>query len=137
MTEPDFSNFTPCPKAEPKPKKVYAGLKRTALNKKPKGNTDQLDTMIEVFNERGATCEITGEYLGEFDPFCVHHLLNKNNYKRFRCYKPNMIVIHPDIHYAYHSNDREYVLSMWPKAIVLYDRAEELRIEYNMPKPII
>lgn len=137
MTEPDFSNFTPAPKPSPTPKKVYKGLKRTAIKKKPVVNTEQLDTMIEVFYERGAICEITGEYLGEFDPFCVHHLVNKNSYKRFKCYKPNMIVIHPDIHYSYHNNDREYVLSMWPKAIVLYDRAEEMRIEYNLPKKTV
>lgn len=128
--------FNPCPKSEKQEKKAYAGLKRTPIKKKPVGNTDQVDVMREVFYERGSKCEITGEPLGDFDPFCVHHYLSKRTYSRFKLEKRAMIVIHPDIHYAYHNNDRAYVLSMWPKAIVLYDRADALRIEYNNPPTI-
>lgn len=125
------NEFRPFPKPEKVVKPPYSGLKRSAIKKKPVGNTDQVDVMREAFVERGSKCEITNEPLGEFDPFCVHHILNKNNYKRFKLVKKNMIVIHPDIHYAYHNNSKEYVLSQWPKAIVLYTKAEELRMEYN------
>jgi hypothetical protein len=130
--------FNPDPKPEKKVKEPYKGLKRTPIKRKPVGNTDQVDVMRQVFEERGGKCEITGEPLGEFDPFMVHHLLNKNSYKLFKLYKDAMIVIHPDIHYAYHNNSKEYVISTFGvKANILYDRADELRIEYNKPKPTI
>ena len=130
--------FNPDPKPIKKEKEPYKGLKRTAIKRKPIGNTDQYDVMKEVFEERGGVCEITGEFLGEFDPFMVHHFLNKNTYKRFKLRKDAMIVIHPDIHYAYHNNDKEYVIDTFgKKANILYDRADELRIECNKPKPTI
>lgn len=133
----DFSNFNPCPKPEPKVKEPYKGLKRTTIKRKPKGNTDQSDAMKEKYEQQNGICEITGVYLGEYDPFKVHHYINKNTYSRFKNEKRAMIVLDPDIHYAYHNNDREYVLDLWPKAIILYTRAEELRIEYNQPKPTV
>jgi hypothetical protein len=123
--------FRPDPKPEKKEKKPYAGLKRTPIKHKPKGNTDQFDAMKEKFDEQNGICEITGNVLGEFDPFMVHHYLNKRTYSRFKLEKRAMIVIDPDIHYAYHNNDKQYVLSLWKKAIILYTKAEELRIEYN------
>ena len=132
-----MEHFFPDPKPEKKIKPPYKGIKRSAIKHKPVGNTDQLNVMKEVFEERGGKCEITGESL-VFDPFCVHHLLNKNNYKRFKLYKKNMIVIHPDIHYAYHNNDKQYVISTFgQKANVLYDKADELRIEYHTKPPTI
>lgn len=124
--------FNPDPKPEKKVKPPYAGIKR-----KVTGNTDQVDLMKHVFTERGGICEITGDDLGEFHPFKVHHLISKKTYTRFKLEKFNLIVIDPDIHYAYHNNSREYVLSMWSKAIILYDKAEELRIEYNKPKQTV
>lgn len=126
-----MSFFNPDPKPEKVEKPKYKGLKRTAIKPKPKGNTDQSDAMQEKYAERNGICEITDQPLGEYDPFKVHHYINKNNYKRFREEKRNMIVIDPDIHYAYHNNSKEYVLKMWPKAIILYTKAEELRMEYN------
>ena len=130
--------FNPDPKPIKKEKEPYRGLKRTAIKRKPIGNTDQHDIMKEVFEERGGRCEITGESLGEFHPFCVHHYLNKNTYKRFKLRKDAMIVIEPDIHYAYHNNSKEYVINTYgTKANTLYNRADELRIEYYKPKPTI
>lgn len=125
--------FRPDPKPEKKIKVPYAGIKKTPIKFKPKGNTEQLDFMIEVFNERGAKCEITGELL-EFSPMCCHHLLSKKTYGRFKLYKPNLIIILPEIHYLYHNSSKEYVLDMHPGAKILYDRLEELRIEYNQPE---
>lgn len=134
----DFNYFNPQPKPEKKEKAPYQGLKRTPIKRKPVGNTDQVDVMREVFYERGAKCEITGMPLGEFHPMCVHHYLNKRTYSRFKLRKDAMIVIDPDIHYAYHNNSKEYVISTYgEKANILYDRADELRIEYNKPQPTI
>ena len=130
--------FRPDPKPEKKEKAAYKGLKRTPIKRNPVGNTDQVDVMREVFYERGAKCEITDAPLGEFDPFCVHHYLNKRTYSRFKLLKRAMIVIDKDIHYAYHNNSKEYVLDTFGKrANVLYDKADELRIEYNNFKPTI
>jgi hypothetical protein len=118
------------PKPEKTPKKP-----RKPLRYKPKG-TEQIDLMREVFKERGGCCEITGEDL-DWSPSCVHHILPKGSHPRFKLYKPNLIVIHPELHYAIHNCSKEYVLQIWPKAIVLYDRAEQLKIEYNTKEPII
>lgn len=129
--------FNPDPKPEPKPKKASTPLKRTAIKYKPKGNTEQSDAMQEKFKEQNGRCEITGIDLGEYDPFKVHHLLSKKTYTRFKNEKRAMIVLDPDIHYSFHNNSREYTLSQWPAAIVLWDRADELRIEYNNFKPTV
>ena len=128
--------FNPDPKKPKKEKPAYAGLKRAAIKHKPKGNTEQLDFMMEVFNERGGKCEITGEVL-EFSPMCCHHLLSKKTYGRFKLYKPNLIIITPELHFFYHNQSKEYVLDAYPGAHVLYDRLEELRIEYHQPKQTI
>ncbi len=130
--EKPYWNSDPKPERKEKPK--YKGLKRTAIKFKPKGNTDQSDAMQEKYSDRVGICEITGADLGEYDPFKVHHYLNKRTYSRFKNLKRAMIVLDPDIHFYYHNNSREYVLQLYPKAIILYTRAEELRIEYNQPK---
>jgi hypothetical protein len=131
----DLSNsFNPCPKPEKKVKEPYKGLKRTAIKYKPKGNTDQSDAMQEKYAEQNGICEITGLDLGEYDPFKVHHYISKKTYPELKNEKRAMIVIDPDIHFSYHNNSKEYVLGMWPKAIILYTKAEELRIECNNKK---
>lgn len=127
------SYFNPNPKPNKKEKKPYKGLKRTAIKRKPKGNTDQSDAMREKYKEQKGICEITGAYLGEYDPFKVHHYLSKKTYTKFKNEKRAMIVLDPDVHFCYHNNNKEYVLHMWPKAIILYTKADELRIEYNHP----
>jgi len=125
------------PKPEKKIKTPYKGLKRTAIKPKPKGNTDQSDAMQEKYSDQGGICEITGAFLGEYDPFKVHHYLSKKTYSRFKNEKRAMIVIDPDIHYAYHNNSKEFVLDMYGvKANVLYDKADELRIEYNQKQTV-
>lgn len=129
--------FNPQPKPEKQEKKPYAGLKRTAIKYKPKGNTDQSDAMQKKYEEQNGICEITKQPLGEYDPFKVHHFLSKKTYTKFKNEKRAMIVIDPDIHFAYHSNSREYVLSQWPEAIILYTKADELRIEYNTKPPTV
>src|SRR3990167_4992530 len=122
------------PKPLPKPKKPYAGLNRSAIKRKPKGNTDQLDFMMKIFEERGGCCEITGESL-EFTPMCAHHILSKKTYTRWKLEPKNLIIILPEIHYLYHTASKEYVLSLYPNARILYDKLEELRIEYNSKSP--
>lgn len=124
------------PKPEKKIKEPYKGLKRTPLKKKFKEPTGELEFMQSEFDKRGGKCEVTGEQL-EFSPSCCHHLLNKNNYKRFRLYPPNLIIIKEEIHFLYHNAAKEYVLSLYPKAIIIYERMEELRTLYNQPRPTI
>jgi len=130
--------FRPDPKPEPTPKKAAKPLKRTAIKHKPVGNTDQSDAMQEKYAEQNGICEITDQPLGEYDPFKVHHFLSKKTYKKFKTEKRAMIVIDPDIHYAYHNNSKEYVIDTFgPRANILYDKADELRIEYHNPKPTV
>ncbi len=129
--------FNPQPKPEKKVKEPYKGPKRTAIKHKPKGNTDQSDAMQKKYAEQNGICEITGLDLGEYDPFKVHHFLSKKTYTRFKNEKRAMIVLDPDIHYSFHNNSREYTLNMWPDAIILYNKADELRIEYNTKSPTV
>ncbi len=123
--------WRPDPKPEKKIKTPYKGPKRTAIKHKPKGNTDQSDAMQEKYAEQNGICEITGLDLGEYDPFKVHHFLSKKTYSRFKEEKTAMIVLDPDIHFAYHNNSRSYVLKQWPAAIILYEKPELLRMIYN------
>ena len=124
------NSFTPDPKPIKVEKAPYKGLKRTAIKRKPKGDTEEYDFMVEVFTERGGVCEVSGEKL-EFSPSCCHHLLNKNNYKRFRTYKKNLVIIKEEVHFLCHNAAKEIVLQQYPGATILYDRLENLRSEYN------
>lgn len=130
--------FRPDPKPLPKAKAPHKGLKRSAIKHKPVGNTDQSDAMQEKYAEQKGICEVTGVDLGEYDPFKVHHFLSKKTYSRFKNEKFAMIVIDMDLHYSYHNNSKEYVISTFGvKANILYDRADELRIIYNTKPPTI
>lgn len=128
--------FNPNPKPEKTEKKKPQPLKRTAIKKKLKEPTGELAFMLEQFELKKGICEVTGALL-EFSPSACHHLLNKNNYKRFRLYAPNLIIIDPEIHFLYHNSSREYLLSLHPQAIIIYERMEKLRIEHNQPKQTV
>lgn len=121
------------PKPERKVKIPYV-LKRTALKQKPRKETGELEFMRSEFEKRGGVCEITDALL-EFSHFCCHHILPKSHYKKWRLLAKNLIIIDPEIHYLFHNASKEYLLSIFPKAIVLYERKESLKIEYfALPK---
>ena len=131
----DYNFFNPQPKPEKKTKEPYKGLKRTAI-KKTKKTTGELEFMKSEFDKRGGLCEITSELL-EFSPMCCHHLLSKKTYTQWRLEPKNLIIIQPEIHYLYHNASREYLLSLYPEAIVIYDKIEQLKTEYYQPKETI
>ncbi len=131
-------HYKPRPKPEKREKKPYKGIKRSAIKRKPKGNTDQSDAMQEKYADEGGICEVTGVHLGEYEPSKVHHYLNKRTYSRYKNDKRAMIVIDPELHFMYHNQGKEYVIANYgAKANILYDKADELRAEYYQPKPTV
>lgn len=122
--------FRPDPKvySQPKPKK---GLKQK--ERKPTG---ELAMFREIFLERNGICQITGQKI-EFHPICFGHILSKGAYSKFRLYKKNIIMCIPGIHEIYDNGSKEYLLSIYPKAKMIYDLKDELKIEYYQKEPTI
>src|SRR3990167_10654357 len=112
------SFFRPDPKvySQPKPPK---GLKQKA--KEPTG---ELTLFRIIFLERGGKCEITGHHI-EFHPGCFGHILSKGSHPKFRLYKKNIIMCLQEIHQLYDCSSKEYLLSVYPKAKIIYDLKEE------------
>mgnify|MGYP000856098624 FL=1 len=57
------------------------------------------DLYMEIWNERGPICEITGRYLGK-EPLTVFfdHLLEKNKYPSLIFEKKNIILCQAEVH---------------------------------------
>jgi hypothetical protein len=122
--------FRPDPKSYSQPK-VKKGL--TQKERKPTG---ELAMFKEIYLERGGKCEITGKEI-EFHPIHFLHILSKGAYPRFRLKKENIIMAIEDIHLGYDNGSKEYLLSVFPKAIVIYNKKDELRIEYYKKDPTV
>jgi hypothetical protein len=103
---------------------------------KPKGPTGELVVMKEVYLERKGVCQVTGQKI-EFHPKNCLHVLSKGAYPRFRLYKKNIVLAIDDVHDLYDNSSREFLLSKYPKAKLIYDLKDELRIEYYQKQPTI
>jgi len=131
MTNPDFSNFTPCPKAEPKPKKVYAGLKRTALKKKwpePKGKREFFRS---IWEKCGGLCMVTGHPFPMNSSYSYMHVLAHGPFERFEFYEKNVLFVNPRIHTLYDNVGKTKLLEEFPEAAWIFDLKEILLMEYN------
>lgn len=53
---------------------------------------------MEVWEERGGICEVTGLFLGEPLATMFHHLLPKSRYPEYRYCKWNIMLVAPDVH---------------------------------------
>lgn len=120
----------------PDPKKYAQPKLKTGLKQKMKEPTGELKIFKEIFVERGGKCEITGEPI-QFSPECFMHVLNKNNFKRFRLYKRNIFMVVFDVHNCYDNGSIEHLLAKYPKAKMIYERKEELIIEFHKPQPTV
>lgn len=56
------------------------------------------ELFMEIWEERGGICEVTGVFLGEPLATMFHHLLPKSKYPEFRYCKWNIMLVAPDVH---------------------------------------
>ena len=120
----------------PDPKKYSQPKLKTGLKQKAKEPTGELKFFKEIFIERNGLCEITGAKI-EFHPISFMHMLSKGAYPKFRLKKENVMMVIPNIHHVYDNGNREYLLHLYPKAKIIYDKKEALKIEYYQQKPTI
>lgn len=106
------------------------------LTAKPKGPTGELALFRKLYVKLGGKCQITHEPIA-FDPWCFIHILSKGAYPSFRLKEENIFMTIPKIHDLYDNGSKEYLLSLYPKAKILYQKKEELKTEYYKPKPTI
>lgn len=119
----------------PDPKK-YSQPKQPKKLKRERKVTGELALFKEIFIERKGVCEITGQKI-EFHPISFMHILAKGAYPRFRLKKDNILMVIPDIHELYDNGSKEYLLSVYPEAIIIFEEKELLKIEYYKDKPTI
>jgi len=120
----------------PQPKKFAQPKLQTGIKKKAKEPTGELALFREIFKEKNGKCQITGHDI-IFDPSSFMHILSKGAYPRFRLYKKNILMVEPEIHHFYDCSDKEHLLFEYPKAKIIYELKEQLKIEYHLPPPII
>lgn len=120
----------------PDPKKYSAPKIPKGLKKGKSEPTGELALFKQIFIERKGKCQITGEKI-EFHPISFMHILSKGAYPRYRLNKDNIYMVIPDIHLAYDSGSREYLLSLWPKAKIIYELKDELKTAYHLKPPPI
>jgi len=119
----------------PDEKKYSQPKQKKGLKQKERKPTGELALFKEIYLERGGVCEITGAKI-EFHPICFMHILSKGAYPRFRLYKKNIIMAIADIHINYDGGSKEFLLSLYPKANIIYEKKDELRTEYYKKETI-
>jgi len=112
----------------PYPKRYSPPKEKKAL-KKGRKTTGEIVLFRQIYTERRGKCEITGAKL-EFHPIHFLHILAKGPYPKFRLRKDNIIMAITEIHHLYDGGSREYLLSMYPKAAIIYDKKDRLKMEY-------
>lgn len=120
----------------PDPKKYSQPKLKNGLKQKAKEPTGELKLFKEIFIERKGICQITGDKI-EFHPMCFMHILSKGSHPSLRLIKKNIYMVIPEIHDLYDNGSMEHLLSMYPKAKIIYELKEELKIEANKPKSTI
>jgi len=120
----------------PQPKKYSQPKKKKGLKQKERKPTGELALFKEIFLERNGKCQITGRDV-IFDPMSFMHILSKGAYPKFRLKKENILLVEPEIHYIYDNSDKETLLFEYPKAKIIYEIKEELKIEYYKPQPTV
>lgn len=140
--------FNPQPKPEKEPKKANKPLKRTplkrsqkplkktplkkvALEKKPKQPSGEYELFLKIYAEQKGKCEITHRQI-PFDVWSFMHVLSKKAYPSFRLKRENIMMVDRKIHELYDNSSQEKLLESFPKAIVVYERKEQLKQEYYL-----
>lgn len=126
--------FNPQPKKFSQPKLKKPMNKVSEKNKDPKTGfkkpTGELAIFKEIFKERGGKCQVTGKAI-DFHPISFMHVLSKGAFPKFRLKKENIVMVLPEIHELYDCASKLHLLSKYPKAEFIYQKKEELKIEYH------
>ena len=129
--------FNPQPKPEKTPKKAYSGLKRTSIKRKAGEPKNKPAFFLEIFQSCQGLCMVTGEPFPLDNSFSFMHILGHGAFPNFEFYKKNVWFVNPRIHTLYDNVGAQKLLEEFPQAIMIYDLAELLKIEYYKPKPIV
>lgn len=129
--------FNPQPKKFSQPKLKKPMKKVSDKNKdektgfkKPSG---ELQMFKELYKERGGKCQVTGQAI-DFHPISFLHIIGKGPYPKFRLNKDNIYMVIPEIHLLYDCASKLHLLSKYPKAEIIYELKEILKIKYyNQP----
>lgn len=120
----------------PDPKKFSQPKLKTGLKQKMPKPTGELKLFRDIFVARNGKCQITGLPI-EFHPISFMHILGKGAYPKFRLKKENIYMVIPDIHLGYDNGSKEFLLSVYPKAKIIYELKEELKTEYYKQEPTV
>ncbi len=114
-----------------KAREVPAGEKFTnsTIKKKPYKATGELVVFKMIWEERPHICQVTGDPVLEFDPWCFMHLLAKKPFPKFRLRKDNIWLVTRFVHGEYDNGDRSH--EMFNEA---RGQAEKLKLEYYSNK---
>jgi hypothetical protein len=75
---------------------------------------------------------VNGEFIkSKMYHWLFHHVLNKKNYKKFKFYLKNIILLIPQEHMDKHSKDQEQLLKDNPNWQKVFDLEKELKEEYK------
>lgn len=132
--------FNSDPKPEKKVKPPYQGLKRMGIKRTFPKKTGEAELFLEIWNERPHVSQISGEPLGdEAHTYMFMHILSKKNYSRLRLDKNNIWLGTFDEHYILDHGtmadiERHPAREGFMKLLA---KREEMKIEYNAPKPTV
>lgn len=102
---------------------------------KAKTPTGEREIFAEIASERDWRCYVTGVELKELKASTFAHCLSKalNKYPLFKLYKPNIVLLADEIHYAWDFKPRSE-LKKDPRFDKLFALKEELKQEYKLLK---
>lgn len=126
----NYPKFNPCPKEGMPPKKAKKALKRSPIKKKFK-KTGESIIFEEIAAERDWKCFVTGSKLPHLSATSFMHILPKalNRYPKMKLYKPNIVLVRDDIHYAYDFMPKSTLVEpYWDK---VWELQAELLNEYR------
>lgn len=112
--------------------KLYksASIKKgSSTNQKKCKATGELKLFKEIYEEVKGICQVTGRHI-PFNVSNFSHVLSKGAYPSLRLYRPNIVHVHPDVHYHYDNSDKATTLGKYPNAEFMYELKDKLRYEY-------
>ena len=117
-------------------KKITKKKNIEAKKSKEKG---QLKMFEEIFDERNRQCFITGvtlqpkEYYVKNNNFhwLFHHVLPKGLYSRFKLFKPNIVLLLPEVHFDVENMAESDLVKKYPGYNKLIELKEQLKQQYN------
>lgn len=111
---------------------VARGVLRKFKAKTPTGEREVFE---QISFERDWRCFVTGQTLTELKASTFAHCLPKalNKYPLFKLYKPNIVLLSDEIHYAWDFKPRSE-LRKDPRFDKLFELEEQLKQEYKLLK---